>query len=182
MADVAGNVVRPAVTSDIDVSAATTATTATTAAATTASPSAGQGDGTPGQLVGVVKPGGVSGLPGASVAEGAGREGKSAEGVEAEKNKDDGAGGKEENRKGRSPATQSPSAMEIAILQLTGDAAKKKKEEEQKEKENSSMKDKLDLAVRNLDRNSLRTKLSSPEPRLDQYAHSAVVVVVVVVA
>ena len=42
--------------------------------------------------------------------------------------------------------------MEIAILQLTGDAAKKKKEEEQKEKENSSMKDKLDLAVRNLDR------------------------------
>ena len=142
-------------------SAALVSTTAAiTTSEPTASPSANHSDSAAAQALASRKPEDVLDLPGSKVAEGAGKEGDGAEGVEAKNsnadgnnnsnndNKDGDAGDNDQDEKGRTSDTPSGSAVDIALLDLMRESASKKKEAEQREKEDSSMTDKLDLAVR----------------------------------
>lgn len=153
----------------MDASATVTSTTTTTApvAAPIASPTENQSASAAAQSLDLATPADDPGLAKEGVAAGAGMEGQSANGTKAvnnnNNNDDDAFGGNEEERKCRTPDTPSGSAVEIALLQLTSEAAAKKKEEAQKEKEHSSMTDKLDLAVR-IYRCNRECKLSPPTP------------------
>lgn len=105
-------------------------------------------------------------LPGASVAEGAGREANGVKKANNNSNKDGMAGDKEQYQGGRTPGTPSGSAVDVALLGMMKEAASTKKMAEQKEKEDSSLTDKLDLAVRRTDHNRVQRLPIPSQPPL----------------
>ena len=117
----------------------------------------------------------VPGRPGASVAEGAGREANGAEEAEADNNSnEDGvAGEKGQFQEGRTPGTPPGSAVEVALLNVMREAASKREEDERKEKTYASMTDQLDLAVRKTYQNRVQRLLLPSQPPLQRMCDSS---------